>query len=454
MGIEVYPQTLKESLQSLNSNLESSLQKFKPLRTSIQEFVESEDLQSVAFNSRKDYMSRGHFPAIDNLTKFFEQFAYTNTKHIGYIDDYLGGEAYLSEERLSYQIDQLNALITTAETLELNTIADTLQRRLYKLQNKLEKLLNFASVTAGIYDSVYVALARVNDCLDTLDATIYNSATGEFLLPLANTGMGDMSKEDFVKLMTEQYGFDQQTAEIMYDMYGALQIAYPNISQEELDWRFTRLLGGLEYDDKPSSKWRWNQTAGVAIDRGMTEEEYFTQVLGMSLADYRLLRYKVRVQYEISGLAGASWSYNDLEPKEQKDFKQHMEKALGRKLTDKEFERLWDEQYNAMKGKGDFAHQQVTTAAILATDLRKSGGVANTYFLGNDERRENMAGWLGDATIGTPPILGTDDYIADLDAENITEMMKSKKISYWEASSIYYAEVGIKYTRAEKFFIC
>ena len=45
-----------------------------------------------------------------------------------------------------------------------------------------------------------------------------------------------------------------------------------------------------------------------------------------------------------------------------------MEIALGKQLSDLEFERLWTDQYNAMSTASDYAHYNITKAAIFATD--------------------------------------------------------------------------------------
>lgn len=270
-----------------------------------------------------------------------------------------------------------------------------------------------------------------------------------------------MSQENFIDLMKQQYGFDKETSIIMFKVYETLQKNYPNATQKEIDWRFARLLGGFVYDG-----FKWNQTAGNAIDkkieelygniysRDMTEEEYFTETLGLPKEQYRLIMYKIRVQYYISGMENADLLAQNLNDKDFKDYKKKRETALGKNLSDKEFTELWNEQYYAMKGKGDFAHQQITTAAILATDINKSGIITDIYFLGDDEKRENMAGWLGDATIkanNEPPSFGGDDYIADLDAENITYLMEKEGYSYIDATKVYYSRINSNYTRAQMF---
>lgn len=461
MGIEIYPQNVRTGLEGLNQELETVRGNASPLKSSIEAFIDTKDLQSTAFESQKDYMSRGHLPAIDKQLDAVDLFIEANNRHISYIDSYLGGEGYLSEDRLIYQIECLRDFIMTAEDLQLDSIADLLRERQQSCREKLGKLQYFAAVTADLYDGVETAFAGAEAQLSALEGATYNKTTGRYFLPPGATTPNGMSKKDFIQLMGTLYGFDKQTAGIMYDLYGTLMKKYPGVSQEELDWRFVRLLGGLKYDE-----FQWDQTAGdptivTMVDKGlfvnknMSMEEYFTEFLGMPLEDYRLLRYKVRVQYDISGLRDTDWSYNKLEVEKIKPYKENMEKALGRKLTEEEFERLWDEQYNTMKGKGDFSHQQITLASILATDLNKSGIVVDTYFLFNDEKRENMAGWLGDATLkgkgGTPSSFGADDYIADLDAANIANMMKEQNLPYLKATGLYYEQVGTDYTRAEKF---
>ena len=132
-------------------------------------------------------------------------------------------------------------------------------------------------------------------------------------------------------------------------------------------------------------------------------------------------------------------------------YKTSMESAIGYQLTDDEFEALWERQYANMRNASDYAHYNITSAAIIATDYPPSGWdfiewakrrLANAYTGGSDTSREDMAGWLGDATIKTDSeshvSFTQDDYKADLDAENVTNLMKVRGISYHEAEKIYF----------------
>jgi len=77
---------------------------------------------------------------------------------------------------------------------------------------------------------------------------------------------------------------------------------------------------------------------------------------------------------------------------------------------------------------------------------------ANLYTLDN-EKTNDLAGWRGDVTTDAfaEPSIGNDDYKADLDAVNLTELMKTG-LSYQEAVKQYYADLEKgTYTRADKF---
>jgi len=140
-----------------------------------------------------------------------------------------------------------------------------------------------------------------------------------------------------------------------------------------------------------------------------------------------------------------------------------MENALGRKLTDGEFKLLWTEQYDTMSKASDYAHYNITKAAIIATDypppLIDTIGwlkryLANQKSGGNDMMREDMAGWLGDATLGTDngkASFAQDDYKADLDAENVMFMMRSYNISHREAEERYFCRLANGESRATIF---
>ena len=137
-------------------------------------------------------------------------------------------------------------------------------------------------------------------------------------------------------------------------------------------------------------------------------------------------------------------------------YKTNMENALGRELTEAEFGRLWEEQFNSFcikkpdgsyAGRTDFAHMMYTIAGGVVAD--DAAGVASNFspwpagttWTDHGGRRDYI-GWLGDATWrGYPPTstsFGAGDYTADLDADNIRRRMQGQNLSFMQASAEYY----------------
>lgn len=236
----------------------------------------------------------------------------------------------------------------------------------------------------------------------------------------------------------------------------------------ELEETNDSLMGGLFYDEGDLSGLKWNDVAGCAVDEfvsvddygnfsDMTEKGYFTKFLGIPEKDYRLLRYQVRLQHAIVGDPNYFLmpnSYNELEDNQRKslkDWKQTCQSSTGLTFqSDEAFLQFWNENYNRYVGKGDYVHQQITTAAILGYEIRKDGELSNIYLLGGDEKVAEYAGWLGDAVL-PPQAFGPEDYKADLDAVNITNIMEKQDLTYQEAVGKYYSQLDNGLSRAELF---
>lgn len=286
-------------------------------------------------------------------------------------------------------------------------------------------------------------------------------------------------QESLMAVLKEQYGFDERTIKIMLNVYEAIQNKYPDEKQIKKDWRFTRLMGGLKYGLKEkegvADEIQWNQTAGdatygeqerfsrygtlVMMEVDLPVKEYMKNELGLSSEDYEYLQYKVRVQNSLAGEDASTMTYKDdgTNPKDEKYktvFFDNMKTGLGGSLDEAEFISTWNQQCYDMCGMTDFAHQQITTSTILATEVSKNGWFVNIY-LGGDRKREQMSGWLGDATIfggnGELPSFGNDDYMADLDAENIGHMIRNEEYSYINAVRDYYDRRLLEDNRAKVF---
>lgn len=208
------------------------------------------------------------------------------------------------------------------------------------------------------------------------------------------------------------------------------------------------MLGGLVYGHEENSllnQTMWNNTAGFGQLESQVPEfalkikGQFKKYGDLTDSEYNYLKYKVRIQHG---------DYSPLSDDNRLNYKKNMEVAIGHTLTEKEFNKLWNNQVDSFKSKTDFAHQYIT----MSTHLYRRPRFAD--LIGGREKTNDISGWLGDTTsaAGDPPSIGNDDYKADLDSVNITSLMKKNNISFIEASNKYYNNLeNGTYNRAEEF---
>ena len=458
MGVEVFPKRMKKSLQYLNKNLELIIEKSMPLKESIKGFIGEEDLQSRAFGSQKDYMNRGHIPALDRQVEMLNQFIDVNNAHMRYIDSYLAGETYLSEERLINQIDNLRFFITRAERLKLYDVEAVLRKRQRVCKEKLQNLQQFASVTATLYSGLETTFASVTALIARLEGAIYDSITGAFVLP----PLGAVSKEEVMKewelkqLLKETYGFAESEIEIMLKLYAALE----KKCGDDASRIFLCLIGSLRYGDKENrttTQIAWAIIAEAYPDLLLKE---ILLELELSEAEYMELEYAVIMQNAITSSGMSVEDYISMCLNEEEDELDATALQVRNLLTEKMKERFGITYEEIQRGhpeitaairkdlekffeKGDFAHMCITAATILNDSPIKEIGNLSGVFNGIFDVDKN-AGYVGDAygTNGAPPSMGGDDYISDLDAVNIAKRIKDvENPNVIEIMEDYYSEI-------------
>lgn len=338
------------------------------------------------------------------------------------------------------------------------------------VQNVAIAAASWTSNDPKTIEIIKAAQEEIN-ALDQSDPEYVKKATAIFIaaceLAASQVKKQADRQKEHEEFMLDMYGFEKEEVRIMDKIRVGLKAFDPGLTDDEIDWVYTRAIGRLVYGDSNDSFKEWADMMmwdGTVTTELIPEEQLFTKVIGLSQQEYKLLRYKVRVQNQILG-AVETMSYTALlnYPKTLAQYKASMEIALGKQLSDLEFERLWTDQYNAMSTASDYAHYNITKAAIFATDYppftfdviewikRK---LANQQTGGSDSTREDMAGWLGDATIRTnngKVAFSPDDYMADLDADNVMNIMKTQNISHSEAEAIYFKRLENGETRAEIF---
>ncbi|MDE7198895.1 MAG: hypothetical protein K2O15_08415, partial [Lachnospiraceae bacterium] len=282
----------------------------------------------------------------------------------------------------------------------------------------------------------------------------------------------------FMDHLQKQFGFDRRTVGVLGEVYRRIQEKFSDLTQRERDWYFARSLSQMAFYD---NKWinvvkdvgfeshAWRRGAGWAVKYGEENHKvFFCDTLGIDEEDYKYMRQMVRLQhlmtsnedYTYSSVCKMSQSDESEVKTKFQDWKKTMENGIGKNLSDDAYLELYQQIYDAVGRKGDFSHMLYTLSANLIdkgykVDNRWSNFGASETSWDNAEERKDVAGWLGDAVYDGgegKTSFGMDDYIADLDADNIAYLVTEEK-SLVDVANEYYGklqEKGIGY-RTELF---
>ena len=216
--------------------------------------------------------------------------------------------------------------------------------------------------------------------------------------------------DEYEQLFIDQFGFSADVAEDLVRIYYGLKGNFPLEDDIQLAWHYSRLLGGLIYDKQffYAGGIAWNDVAGELPVYGYGHDDYFL-ISGFSPEEYEALEDAIDTQH-------------------------------------------------GNTSKLDFAHMQISFAARLAYTLNKSGFFSNfaplivskVFEIDTDEDVSYLAGWLGDAVL-PPHSMGNSDYMADLDAENVYQILLGGDRNIFEALIYYYDLITPQNTRANIF---
>ena len=477
MSIDMILGSARNQTNSIKSLTTKQIASYEEIERALYNFVtQTNNLKGVTYDSAKAYCSSVLTPVIRGSILLDQAIARANEQ---YINTYTG-EVHndsLKQSDLERSIEDTKSQIAFNERLlnehfeqdavdlrEVSNLQDKISsyRKIqHDLEEKLRKLLAFNAKSPSFFQEIE-SLKNAVDQGMALAEKSWSPFSKTFSIP-KREDMGwtdiiegkweekDYSQDDlnYKESLKVQYGFDDKAARIIVKLKRNIY-KDSRIKDDEKDYVLTRLLGGLSYDLNPSiegwfEKSMWQATAGIGKNFGDNLMDIETQLkayLNLTNEEYEYLRYKVRIQHGNYGY------YDSIDGEYLESYKNSMETALNRKITEDEFEKLWNEQIDSFKGKTDFAHQYIT----MATHLYGKSRVPD--ILGGHDNTNNMSGWLGDTTnvADVNPSIGNDDYKADLDSVNITSIMKKDNISFIEASNKYYNNLeNGTYNRAEEF---
>lgn len=478
MSIDMILGSARSQTNSIKSLTTKQIASYEEIERALTNFVtQTHNLKGVTYDSAKAYCSSVLTPVIRGSILLDQAIARSNEQ---YINTYTG-EVHndsLKQSELERAIEETKSQIAFNERLlnehfeqdavdlrEVSNLQDKISsyRKIqHDLEEKLRKLLAFNAKSPSFFQEIESLKNAVEQGLAIAQRS-WSPFSKTFSIPKReDMGWTDIiegkweekdytqDELDYKESLKGQYGFDDKTSRIIVKLKRNIY-KDSRIKDDEKDYVLTRLLGGLSYDLNPDlkgwfEKFMWQGTAGIGKNFGDNLMDIETQLkayLNLTNEEYEYLKYKVRIQH-----SGIKVYHNNLSPESYRKYKNAMQEGLSTKLSNEEFEKIWDGQIDSYKDKTDFAHQYIT----MATHLYGKPRFAD--LIGGHKKTNDISGWLGDTTTvaGDPPSIGNDDYKADLDSVNITSIMKKDNISFIEASNKYYNNLeNGTYNRAEEF---
>ncbi len=472
--------------QTTTSYCQHQLEGYQAIQQAINQFVsDTESLKGKAYDSARAFADAVLAPLARGGELYEETLGQLITKLPNDYIEMVDSKSW-REDDLLQRIDQqqqcLNvleeaelqlSLISTGLSLERKTTLHQYHAELIEVHAELkrtyeeilENLYVFDSYSASIFDALSDIDTQMTLGLSQIDQS-WNAQTGTFQA-MANMSWATVlnnqyavkdvnattEEKTFMANLMTQYGFDAETAQIILEVKRGIDKEFPKLSQDKRDYLLLRIIGSVSYGEVNGTKDEilWNTTAGDlatyfyhekstasgnSVYRvGMSYEEIMAK-LGLSAEDSETLYKNLTLQH---GLSGADLTGENLlkyaegtvrDYKDNKGIDITVEEVLAGIET--------------MNHKADFTHQSIT----MATHLRPS-----TYPLINGQV-EDLAGWEGDTTRNAndrDPSIGIDDYLADLDAVNLTSRMATGQ-SYMTALNSYQSELSAEKTTREAEF--
>lgn len=365
--------------------------------------------------------------------------------------------------------DTFNSDAHRETSRQLTDSKNNLESEIQSVTKKINELELFVSQVASFFSDSLTVLqlaiqgasqlsqvivdANGNYYTDGLDMTWVDELKAQKIVS-ESPSLQDLSLEDamFAQNLMVQYGFNEQTAREILKVRDGIDKKFPDKSQEEKDYILLRIIGSASY-----TGFKWDQTAGSLVDYFYYEEvttygvmhaeKSFDEImdeLGLSEEESKHLYYMLNVQHIVSGEDEHIGSYKE-------DDLKNYSKGVAEKYTNNKISS--EEVYDVAKSmyqKADFTHQSIT----MATHLNPRWFVLADIY-GGRKNVKDLSGWEGDTTRNATdkePIIGIDDYLADLDSVNIVKRMTSNTQSYTEAMNGYMRDLQSSPNLREKEF--
>ncbi len=415
MGLEMSPGSVISQLNAMNESLGQIIGNGEGALSAVYGLGNTtSELKGESYDKIRDYYNTLHTAAIRGIILFAEAYIEENNAYKSCISGHLSGIGYVNEdalkedkERIEAQIRNLSELKSVSVGFRSSLIAN-LENTLNLIRKKLKNIEAFVSSTQGMYQSVDSYRGNIRKAIGYLNQSSLNGIEIQYYCDdITRVWMSEITKswanrtleakEPFIENMQVQFGFDRETAEIFFKLYGFMEAkGIKNINQE-----YFAMIASVCYPYnknffKDPKNYLWHFLAGTDSEEVVRDK---MKVYGLEDGNIDTLIQAIKDNYNYSQFSGGS------------DLPEGISEDLLRYC-----------------GKADIGHMSVTLSTILKPNesLYEYVGDGSGVFNGIFDLNAN-AGYVGDiyGTAGNGPKLTPDDYKADLDSVNLAERMKN-----------------------------
>ena len=431
MGLRMSPGSVVSQLDAMNGEMNRVIDNaYRVLHNIVGLENTTDALCGKSYDNIREYFNLFHVVTIQGTILFAEEMIQANNAYKGCISGQLGGIGYVDEDALKRdakcieeQIDQVYELMGRSK-VSYSAMLDSLYDALRLVNKKLDQIEGFVSATGGIYQGAEASkesLGRAVSCIDssTFDNNMINYRVRQIDREWADKIKSQWiekeirEKELYINAMKECYGFDDETSQILYDLYYRMW----NEGVTDINQKYFAILASAFYGKEEGIKTvAWKRIAGIY------DEESMERVL------------------EGYGLTKVEW-----------DELQGV--LVGNHNGSQEKEKTVD---NVYYGKSDLCHMSAICATMLKDNeaIWKFAGDAAGWVFNGIFNLEANAGYVGDVygTLGNGTKLTQDDYKADLDAVNIFNRL-GENANLIRTMGTYYQEISDGDTNRAREFV-
>ncbi len=318
MGLVMSPGSVVSQLDEMNQNLNRTSEKAELLLRQIESLKETRNtLQGESYQSIRNYYDNIHIPILHGLIGYAEELIQENYNYKMCIAGNLAGIGYVDEDALKEDLENLRHQMDCVRGImnqkgypsSVSGLLDSMEQTERTIVNKLEQIEDFLGASAGMYEG----LDTYENCLKSgiecmLTVTLHGNLFSYRVNPLNREQIAELEnkwiqkkikeKELFVHAMSGQFGFDDQTAELLYRLYDRMQ--QENV--ENINQKYFAMLASYVYSNSANAGIKntiWHKIAGTSDEKALNE---MLEGYGFTKEEITLLKDNILLNYDKSWL--------------------------------------------------------------------------------------------------------------------------------------------------------